>query len=393
MSNLAVTATPERANRDAGPQPRRSVAIVPYLAVAGAREAIEWYREALGARLLGAPIVMPDGRIGHAELEIPPGGRIMLSEEHPEIGVAAPASGAGATVTIYADVPDVDALVSRAVGAGARLEREIADYDYGRNGVIRDPFGHRWLISTETEPVPAAGRLRHGDIGYSSLWVPDADRAARFFSEVLGWRCEAHDDRRGWAVRDLSLPTGINPGHAEATLFLCYAVGDLAATTAAVRSAGGSAEEPIAEPWGSTVMCTDNQGMAFAVFEPRDGVAPADAPPPPEGRRRGDLSYITVHVADSESARDFYTSVLGWRWHPGRVEDGWGAEGPVPMTGLSGGHQNALVIPMYRVDDVTEAVARVRAAGGVSTDPEPQPYGITAECQDDQGTRFYLGEL
>jgi predicted enzyme related to lactoylglutathione lyase len=48
---------------------------------------------------------------------------------------------------------------------------------------------------------------------------------------------------------------------------------------------------------------------------------------------------------------------------------------------------------MYRVDDIAAAVERVRAAGGTSTDPERQPYGVTADCADNQGTHFYLGTL
>ena len=63
------------------------------------------------------------------------------------------------------------------------------------------------------------------------------------------------------------------------------------------------------------------------------------------------------------------------------------------MTGMHGGHDVATGVPMYRVDDIEAAVARVRAAGGTATDPERQPYGISAECVDDQGTRFYLGQL
>jgi uncharacterized protein len=47
-------------------------------------------------------------------------------------------------------------------------------------------------------------------------------------------------------------------------------------------------------------------------------------------------------------------------------------------------------VPMYVVDDIAAAVARVRAAGGSSTDPERQPYGVSATCTDDQGTRFSL---
>jgi predicted enzyme related to lactoylglutathione lyase len=48
---------------------------------------------------------------------------------------------------------------------------------------------------------------------------------------------------------------------------------------------------------------------------------------------------------------------------------------------------------MYLVDDIGAAVERVRAAGGTASDPERQPYGVTSDCVDDQGTRFYLGQL
>ena len=46
-------------------EPPRAAAL-PYLTVGDARAAIAWYRDALGAELLGDPIVMDDGRIGHA---------------------------------------------------------------------------------------------------------------------------------------------------------------------------------------------------------------------------------------------------------------------------------------------------------------------------------------
>src|SRR5437879_6038608 len=57
--------------------------VVPYLAVAGAERAIDWYRDALGAKLQGEPIIMPDGRVGHSELSLA-GAIFYLSEEHPE---------------------------------------------------------------------------------------------------------------------------------------------------------------------------------------------------------------------------------------------------------------------------------------------------------------------
>jgi predicted enzyme related to lactoylglutathione lyase len=49
---------------------------------------------------------------------------------------------------------------------------------------------------------------------------------------------------------------------------------------------------------------------------------------------------------------------------------------------------------MWTVEDVDAAVARVREAGGTVIDePSRQPYGKTAQCTDDQGSRFYLGEF
>ena len=48
---------------------------------------------------------------------------------------------------------------------------------------------------------------------------------------------------------------------------------------------------------------------------------------------------------------------------------------------------------MWSVADVEAAVDRVREAGGtVIEEPSRQPYGMSALCTDDQGTRFYLGE-
>jgi predicted enzyme related to lactoylglutathione lyase len=51
-------------------------------------------------------------------------------------------------------------------------------------------------------------------------------------------------------------------------------------------------------------------------------------------------------------------------------------------------------VPMWTVSDIDAAVTRVREAGGtVIQEPSQQPYGRTAECTDDQGGRFYLGEF
>ncbi len=400
MSELAIDddmTARSTAPARAAASPVRGAAISPYLAVAGARDALDWYAEALGARLLNAPITMPDGRIGHAELEIG-GAVLMLADEYPEIGVSAPVPGQGTTVTIHLTVPDVDALVERAVAAGAGLERELADYEYGRSGVIRDPFGHRWLVLTETaapSPSPAsapASTPRQGDLGYASLWVPDVERAARFFAEVLQWAYEGGEGTRSRHVTGPGISKGLWGGEPRSTLFCCFAVDDVHSAVERVREAGGTAEDPHAEPYGLVTRCRDDQGMEFALYQPAGGAGPRHAPPP-VSTRVGELAYVTLEVVDSARTRAFFSSVLGWRTTPGRVADGWQVEDAVPMVGLSGGHETATGVPMYRVDDIVRAVDAVLSAGGEATDPEEQPYGISSVCRDDQGTRFYLGQL
>lgn len=362
--------------------------ITPYLIVAGARRALDWYAEAMGAAQTGEPIVMADGRIGHAELRLG-GATIYLADESPQSRVAAPQPDEDARVSLTLTVPDVDGLVARSVGAGAELERPAADYDYGRNAVIRDPFGHRWIVSSL--PMRAQSpRVKEGDVAYVSLWVPDGERAATFFASVLGWTYGPAADRgRARQVLGLSLPHGIFGGQQRSTLFLCFWVADLDEALAQVRATGGQAEAPTDEPYGRTAGCVDNQGVRFALVEMGDEPG---ARGPVNGSRHGDISYLTMHVVDSALTRAFYGSVLGWHFNPGRVDDGWGPDDVVPMLGLHGGHDQATVLPMYRVDDIAAAVARVRAAGGTSTDAEQQPYGLTAECVDDQGTHFYLGQ-
>ena len=123
------------------------------------------------------------------------------------------------------------------------------------------------------------------------------------------------------------------------------------------------------------------------------GTAGAGAAGPVAAARDGDLAYVTFEVADSRLARDFYGAVLGWRFAPGRIADGWQVEGTTPMAGLSGGHAEATTVPMWRVADLRTAVGRVRAAGGTAAEPRQEPYGLTADCADDQGTRFYLGQF
>ncbi|GAB3217578.1 hypothetical protein GCM10027454_01480 [Algoriphagus aestuariicola] len=58
-----------------------------------------------------------------------------------------PASAKGVTCVIGLFVQDVQAVMEKAIQAGATLVNPTTDYEYGyRQGMFRDPFGHFWQI-------------------------------------------------------------------------------------------------------------------------------------------------------------------------------------------------------------------------------------------------------
>ncbi|MDR7253502.1 putative glyoxalase superfamily protein PhnB [Nocardioides sp. BE266] len=121
--------------------------LTPYICVADARAAIEWYVDVLGAEVVLEPIVMDDGRIGHVELAVG-GGRWMMSDEFESAGVAAPDTSRGPSVSLHLEVDDVDAACERVTASGVTLDRGPEDSPpAGRVAVFRDPFGHRWFLN------------------------------------------------------------------------------------------------------------------------------------------------------------------------------------------------------------------------------------------------------
>ena len=137
-------------------------AAIPYLTCRNAGKAIEFYAKAFGATER-MRIASPDGRIGHAEIQIGDA-LIMLSDEHPEMNVLSPQALGGTPVGIHIYVPDVDALNQRAVAAGATVERAVADQFYGdRSVVLGDPFGHRWFFATHKEDLSSDELKRRAD--------------------------------------------------------------------------------------------------------------------------------------------------------------------------------------------------------------------------------------
>ena len=115
----------------------------PRLVVDGAAEAIDYYRSVFGARVVERH-EGSDGKIVHAELALE-GSILTLKDED---GVdPAPEKLGGTPVLLMLAVDDVDGLGERMVAAGGEVVYAIADYEGGRGGRIRDPFGHAWMIS------------------------------------------------------------------------------------------------------------------------------------------------------------------------------------------------------------------------------------------------------
>ncbi|HEX5000172.1 MAG TPA: VOC family protein [Terriglobia bacterium] len=126
--------------------------ITPYLSVRGAVQALEFYKTAFGAQEL-MRVPQPDGRIGHAEMQIG-NARIMIADEFPEMNFRGPQSLGGTPVGLMLYVENVDDVVARAVAAGATIVQPVQDKFYGdRMGSILDPFGHSWHIATHIEDI------------------------------------------------------------------------------------------------------------------------------------------------------------------------------------------------------------------------------------------------
>ena len=128
-------------------------AVTPYLSIKGASEAIEFYKKAFGATEV-MRMAQPDGRVGHAELQIGDS-KVMLADEFPDMNFRGPQALGGSPVHLHLYVEDVDRVVKSAVDAGAKEVRPVQDQFYGdRLGTVADPFGHVWHVSTHKEDLP-----------------------------------------------------------------------------------------------------------------------------------------------------------------------------------------------------------------------------------------------
>ncbi len=134
------------------PIPEGYHTLTPYLAVDDAAKAIEFYTQAFGATER-MRMEAPGGKVGHAEIEIGDS-LVMLSDPFPQSTVKPPSEIGGTSASVFMYVDDVDAVVQKAVDAGATVTMEVEDQFWGdRFGSVSDPFGHTWSIATHVEDL------------------------------------------------------------------------------------------------------------------------------------------------------------------------------------------------------------------------------------------------
>jgi uncharacterized glyoxalase superfamily protein PhnB len=130
------------------PIPEGFHAVTPSLTLKNSLKAIEFYKTAFGAKVLGV-FPAPDGRSTmHAAIKI--GDSIlMMGDEMPNQKCMSAESLGSSPISLYVYVPNVDEAFKQAVAAGASVTMPVADMFWGdRCGSLKDPFGYSWMIAT-----------------------------------------------------------------------------------------------------------------------------------------------------------------------------------------------------------------------------------------------------
>ena len=286
-------------------------------------------------------------------------------------------------------VTPVDPDVGFAVALRMRLTREV----FASSGGTMSQPTHAARVEREPAWPPALTPY---------IVVSDARRAMDWYVEVFGAqrRGEPHVNADGtighaevglgdavlmfaeasdlWP--DVPVRAPGSPATFSHTLHL--EVDDVDASTERARRNGASVErEPADQPYGRSSVIVDPFGHRWTLLRP---------PPRATRLRQGDVASVTMAARDTRRAKEFYEAVLGVPFSPGHP-GAWRTEETRPPLGIlpSQGADPEVQLT-YRVDDIAAAVERVRAAGGRADEPGRRPFGLLAECADDQGATFRL---
>ena len=125
--------------------------VTPYVAAKGADRFLDFV-EAVFTSEKAARVRNPDGTVGHSEIRI--GDSVVMAFDSRPEWPETPSF-----LSVYVD--DSDAVVERALAAGATLVTELTTSGIvgERGGRIKDPVGNIWWVQTKVEEVDEATML------------------------------------------------------------------------------------------------------------------------------------------------------------------------------------------------------------------------------------------
>ncbi|HEY7811359.1 MAG TPA: VOC family protein [Allosphingosinicella sp.] len=245
----------------------------------------------------------------------------------------------------------------------------------------------------------------HGSFIWYELLTTDADAAAAFYGEVIGWRATAagvpgYDYRFFWAGEEgigghMNIPEegaehGMRPGW-----YGFIGVNDVDASVAAIESEGGTVLMPAMDipDVGRMALVTDPQHVPFYVMR-----GSSNQKSDSFGRGQGHCCWNELSTADQGAALSFYTRHFGWEkgeaMPMGEMGDYVFINHDGDMIGAVMPHQGDGPLPAWRfyfvVPDIDAAAAKVGAAGGVVRHgPQEIPGGdYMLVATDPQGAVF-----
>ncbi|CAJ1961481.1 unnamed protein product [Cylindrotheca closterium] len=224
------------------------------------------------------------------------------------------------------------------------------------------------------------------ELFYFNLHAPDLEKSKVFYKEVLGW--EIGGGSLGGHVNNTNTPCGVGPGSTTNTVY--FTTDNLKASMAKVEAECGKIlSREFYEGIGPAAFCQDNQGTRFALQEPGTPEMKKHAADVKKGRKHGDLFFFSLPIKDEAKARIFYAVVLGWTFGEKGKGGGLGVENlKGPDGGLGCGREGHHPSLWFRVENIMDAVERVKGAGGSAGDIFDAPEGDMCEVVDDQGVKF-----
>jgi predicted enzyme related to lactoylglutathione lyase len=180
---------------------------------------------------------------------------------------------------LYIKVDSADTAAAKAVQLGAQQIVPPSDIpNVGRFAMLQDPTGAHISIF---QPGQHRGLTNFGDVGalcWADLNTNDPERAARFYSDWLGWTFDIGKDGYRHIIngtREQDMIGGVPPEmHAPAgtpSHWMCYFhVTDCKATSAKAAQLGARTLMPAAlmSGVGTIAVLADPQGAVFALYQP-----------------------------------------------------------------------------------------------------------------------------